>query len=85
MKDAIFQLRAEGLGHAILIPQHHELLSTAINTKVRIESNPISNMVLNLINNVKDLKLDVLLKKNMLMMNCDDCSMWKNGSLSENI
>lgn len=40
---------------------------------------------MNLINKTEELKLDVLLEKNLLIVNSDDCAMWKTGSLSENI
>jgi len=49
MSDSLKELKADGLGHAISLPNYPNLLEFAKQNKIRIETNPISNSTLNLI------------------------------------
>lgn len=91
---ALNDLKADGIGHAI--PLWREYYTDGNNKKynlidlikmrnVRIESNPISNQVLENVNPV-DLRLWDLMNKGILItINSDDPTMWPNGSLSHNL
>jgi adenosine deaminase len=82
---SILVLKANGLGHAIHLPSDQKLIRLVEKNNVRIESNPISNLVLGHISNIKDLKIDCLLAQHIkVTINSDDPAIWPNGTLTEN-
>lgn len=83
---AINALRADGLGHAIPLVKDEKLMKLVKEKKIRVESNPISNLILGYISDIKELQLDKLLKAGILVsINSDDPAMWSKGTLSENL
>ena len=84
MEDAITQLRANRLGHAIPLVRSERLLELVLQRSVAIEMNPISNLVLHKIGNLKDLAIDKVLARGVgVSINSDDPAIWPGGHLSD--
>jgi adenosine deaminase len=83
IEAAILQLGANRLGHAINLAQDGHLMSLVRDRSIVIETNPISNMVLQKIRDLKELAIDRLLSKSIrVTVNSDDPAIWPQGSLS---
>ena len=87
---ALSCLRADGIGHAL--PLHHryyrqhDLVQMMVENGVRLESNPISNLVVTSLARIEDLYLDKLTAAGVrVTINSDDPAMWPNGSLAHNL
>jgi adenosine deaminase len=86
IRTAIELLRADGLGHAIHLPHSHALLQEVKLKRIRVESNPVSNMTLGYISDIGELQIDKLLRDGVLIsINSDDPAVWNRGSLAENL
>ena len=88
--EAIFTLKANGLGHALPLYQRYygeyDLLEAMRENHIRLESNPISNLVVTGLKDPKDLHLKELLEQGILVtINSDDPAMWPSGSLAYNL
>ena len=84
MEDAITQLRANRLGHAIALARSKPLLKLVLQTSVAIEMNPVSNLVLRKIGDLKELAIDQLLARGVsVSVNSDDPAIWPGGHLSD--
>ena len=87
---ALTLLRADGIGHGIPIWRRtyngKDMVQLMIDRGVRLESNPVSNLFLRLINDIRYLHIDELVKAGVLVtVNSDDPTMWPNGSLAHNL
>ncbi|NQU97989.1 hypothetical protein HQ533_00840 [Candidatus Woesearchaeota archaeon] len=86
IETSIDLMRADGISHAINLRNSEYHIQKMIEKGIRLESNPISNKTLKIINDVHDLRLDYLLNKRIpVTVNSDDPSMWSNGSLTDNL
>jgi len=84
IETAIVQLRADRLGHAIDLARDGHLMSLVRDRSIVIEMNPISNLVLQKIGDLKELAIDRLLSKRIrVSVNSDDPAIWPHGSLSD--
>lgn len=84
IRTAISSLGADRLGHAIDLSKDEELVRLAASRQVTIEMNPTSNTVLRKIRSPKDLGIDRLLAKGVLVtVNSDDPALWPRGSITE--
>jgi adenosine deaminase len=84
MEDAITQLHANRLGHAIPLARSEPLLKLVLQRSVAIEMNPISNLVLRKIGDLKELAIDQLLSRGVrVSVNSDDPAIWPRGHLSD--
>jgi len=84
MEDAIRQLHANRLGHAIPLARSEPLLNLVLRRSVAIEMNPISNLVLHNIGDLKELAIDQLLARGVsVSLNSDDPAIWLKGHLSD--
>ena len=84
MEEAISELHADRLGHAIPLSKSRRLVKEVVSKPVAIEMNPISNLVLRNIRNLRDLAIDGLLGRGvMVSVNSDDPSLWPRGHLPE--
>jgi len=82
IRTAINLLRADRLGHAVNLARDPGLMSMVREKSIVIEMNPISNLVLQNVGNIRDLEIDRLLKENILVtINSDDPSLWPKGDL----
>jgi len=82
---SILFLRANGLGHAIHLPNDQKLMKLVKENGIRIESNPISNVVLGHVTNIRELKIDRLLAHGIkVTINSDDPAIWPRGTLTDN-
>mgnify|MGYP000965397275 CR=1 FL=1 len=87
---AITELKANGLGHAIPLHKRYyrgvDLIEMIVERGIRLESNPISNLVVTSLRSVEDLHLDKLMAEGVAVtLNSDDPAMWPDGSLSHNL
>ena len=87
---AITKLKANGIGHGIPLYKRyykgHDLIELMVENNIRLESNPVSNLVVTGLEKVEDLHLDKLMEQGILVtINSDDPAMWPNGSLAENL
>jgi adenosine deaminase len=83
IEAAITQLRANRVGHAIDLARDRHLMSVARDKSIAIEMNPISNLVLQKIQGVEDLRIDRLLSEGInVSVNSDDPAIWPRGNLS---
>ena len=86
MNTAIHDLRADGIGHGIHLWKHPELIALMVERKIRLESNPISNVACSFIANVADLHLDELVQQGVqVTISSDDPAMWRNGDIAHNL
>jgi adenosine deaminase len=82
--EAISELHANRLGHAIPLSKSERLTQAVLSKSISVEMNPVSNLVLRNIRNLKDLAIDRLLARGVLVsVNSDDPSLWPRGHLSE--
>jgi len=85
IRSAVYELRADALGHAIPLYKDENLIEAVIERKIRIESNPLSNLP-NFIERISDLHLDDLVEAGVLItINPDDPAMIANGDLVHNL
>ncbi|MBS3169153.1 hypothetical protein J4210_01605 [Candidatus Woesearchaeota archaeon] len=83
---AIDDLRADGISHAIHLWKHPQLIEKMRERKIRLESNPISNLTCSFISDIADLHLDYLLQQSVTVtISSDDPAMWSNGDLAHNL
>ncbi|MDV3293847.1 MAG: adenosine deaminase [Nitrososphaerales archaeon] len=84
IRTAIATLGADRLGHAIDLAKDEELVQLAASRHVTVEMNPTSNKVLQKIRSPRELGIDRLLAKGVLVtVNSDDPALWPRGSLTE--
>jgi len=84
MEEAIGELGANRLGHAIPLSKSKRLLKSVLSKSIAIEMNPVSNLVLRNIGDLRALAIDQLLNKGVAVsLNSDDPSLWPNGHLPE--
>lgn len=84
IEDAVTQLRADRLGHAIPLAKSERLVELVRERSVAVEMNPVSNLVLGNIKDLAELSIDRLLAQGVsVSVNSDDPSLWPRGSLSE--
>ncbi len=82
---SITKLRADSIGHAIHLYKSPMIIDMFVKNDIRLESNPISNLQF-FINDVKDLHLDELVQKGVLVtINPDDPYMWPDGHIENNL
>lgn len=74
IQTALTALRADGLGHAVSLARHPELIQQVIEQKVRVESCPLSNRIMSAIGeDIRELELDKLLHAGVsVSLNTDD-------------
>jgi adenosine deaminase len=83
IRAAIIQLKANRLGHAINLAEDRPLMSLVRDRSIVVEMNPISNLILQKIRDVRELAIDRLLRESIkVTINSDDPSLWTGGSLS---
>ena len=86
LEVAIKWLRTDGIGHGIHLYQNPDLVELMVEKNIRLESNPVSNLVGGFIKNAADLHLDTLVKAGVkVTLNPDDPAMWNNGALAHNL
>jgi len=84
MEEAVFELGANRLGHAIPLSKSKRLLKAVLSKGIAIEMNPVSNLVLGNIHDLRDLSVDTLLNQGvMVSVNSDDPWLWSGGHLPE--
>ena len=84
IRTSIVKLGAQRLGHAIDLASSENLIALVIRSGVTVEMNPISNYVLRKITNLRELRIDYLLKRGVrVTANSDDPALWENGRLSQ--
>ncbi|MBI3336363.1 adenosine deaminase [Candidatus Peregrinibacteria bacterium] len=73
---SLIDLRADELGHAILLPDMPEAIEHVVQLRTRIASCPLSNLASMVIDDVRDLRLQELLDRNVLVsLHSDDPAM----------
>ena len=83
IKTAIFQLRADRLGHAIPINRHEDLLNAVVEKKIGLELCPLSNTICGFIKSHRDLNINSLINRGALVsINTDDPGIF-NFTLSD--
>ncbi len=81
---AISLLKADRVGHAIDLSRDDRLVSLVADKSITVEMNPVSNLVLQKINDLRDLGIDQLLRRGIrVTVNSDDPSLWPKGRLSD--
>lgn len=84
IRAAIVELGAERVGHAIDLAKDRDLVHLAKERRVAIEMNPISNLVLSKIGDLRDLRIDELLASGLAVtVNSDDPALWQNGNIND--
>lgn len=84
MEEAITELGADRLGHAIPLSKSRRLVDSVLSKLIAIEMNPVSNLVLRNIGDLRDLAIDQLLNQGVAVsVNSDDPSLWPRGHLAE--
>jgi len=84
IEDAITQLHANRLGHAIPLARSEPLLKLVLHRSVAVEMNPISNLVLHNIGDLRALAIDQLLARRVrVSVNSDDPAIWPGGHLTD--
>ena len=85
VKSAVYDLRADGVSHAIPLCRDQRLIDVFVKHSIRLASNPLSNAFL-FGKNVGDLHLDELVDAGVLVtVNPDDPAMIKEGDLVHNL
>lgn len=74
IRTAITELRADGLGHAISLADHPDLIRTVVGRNIRVEACPLSNKITGAIEgDIRALKLDKLLAQGVnVSLSTDD-------------
>ncbi len=86
IRNSIILLRADRIGHAVNLANDRALINLVIERGVALEMNPVSNLTLHHIPDLRELGLDRLLSSGVTVsVNSDDPALWPNGSLSENL
>jgi adenosine deaminase len=84
IRTAILGLRAHRVGHAIDLSKDHDLTRTALDRGVGVEMNPVSNLTLGRIGDMKELGIALLLKAGVAVtVNSDDPALWPRGSIND--
>ena len=84
MEEAISKLGADRLGHAIPLSKSKRLMKAVLSKPITIEMNPVSNLVLRNIRDLKDLAIGQLLNQGIAVsVNSDDPSLWPRGHLPD--
>jgi len=84
MEEAIRELGADRLGHAIPLSKSKRLMKAVLSKHIVVEMNPISNLVLRNVRDLRDLAIDALLDQGVVVsVNSDDPSLWPRGHLPE--
>ena len=84
MEAAINTLGANRIGHAIDVAGDERLLELVRAKSVALEMNPVSNLVLGKIRDLRDLGVGRLLEAGInASLNSDDPALWPGGSLSD--
>ena len=84
MEEAIVGRGADRLGHAVPLARSKRLLRLVSTRSVSIEMNPVSNLVLGNIGDLKELSIDRLLRRGIrVSVNSDDPSIWPRGHLPD--
>jgi adenosine deaminase len=84
IEEAILLLGASRLGHAVPLVKSRKLLDLVIERSIAVEMNPVSNLVLRNIGDLRDLGIDRLLARGVnVSVNSDDPGVWPNGKLSD--
>lgn len=82
IRTAVRVLGAQRVGHAIDLSKDSALVSMILERGVAIETNPISNLVLGKIHNLRELGIERLLRSGVkVTVNSDDPALWPNGSI----
>ena len=83
IEEAISRLGADRIGHAIDLSRSQEMMSLVLRRGVGVELNPVSNLVLRKVSDLKELGVDTLLKRGVAAsLNSDDPALWPRGNLS---
>ena len=84
IRSAITLLGARRIGHAIGLAKDESLVELVLERSVAVEMNPVSNLTLERIGSIKDLRIDDLLKRSVsVTLNSDDPALWPKGRLSD--
>ena len=84
MEEAITLLGANRLGHAVSLVNSERLLGLVLEKSVAIEMNPVSNLVLHNVGDLRELGIDRILSRGVLVsVNSDDPALWPRGDLSD--
>ncbi len=84
IRTAVTLLKADRVGHAIDLAKDDRLVSLFAGRSITVELNPVSNLVLQKIDDLRDLGMDLLLRRGVrATVNSDDPSLWPRGSLSD--
>jgi adenosine deaminase len=81
---AVELLQADRVGHATDAWRDPALVDLLGERHVALEMNPVSNLILRKIRNVKDLGIDRLMRSGLgVTVNSDDPALWPGGSVNE--
>jgi adenosine deaminase len=84
VRDSLELLNAERIGHAIDLASDSGLVRTVAKNQTTIEMNPLSNLILQKIMDLRELKIDTLMARGVrVTVNSDDPALWPRGSISE--
>ncbi len=84
IEAAITQLRADRLGHAINLAEDRRLTDLVRQKSVTVEMNPVSNLALGKIGDLRELGITRLLAEGVrVTVNSDDPALWARGRLSD--
>lgn len=84
IRTAIEVLGAQRVGHAIDISKDPALVRVALERRVALEMNPVSNLVLYKIRDFRELGIDGLLASGVwVTLNSDDPALWPRGSIDD--
>jgi adenosine deaminase len=84
IEEAITLLGANRLGHAVPLANSERLLELVLRKSIAIETNPVSNLALHNIEDLKELGIDRILARGIkVTVNSDDPALWPRGNLSD--
>lgn len=73
LRTAIFDLRCDGVGHAITLADEDELIKHVVQERIRVSGCPLSNLTTGCIRDVRALRIDKLLDAGVIYtLNADD-------------
>ena len=73
VRTAIEELRVDGVGHAIPLPDDPELVARVVGEGIRVSGCPLSNVVCQCVGDVRELRIDELLDRGVIYtLNADD-------------
>ena len=73
IRTALFDLRCDGIGHAITLGENPDLVSYVVDHGIRVAGCPLSNLRSNLIHSLGELRVDYLLDRGVIYtLNADD-------------